>query len=241
MGANGLGAADEEGGRRRDRALPRSSPADAARLGTRVRAAYIEICQSRVCCRSSAMARRPARRPARKSARATPRTQRTRSSRSGHRTRQNHRGLAGAPCRQAVRDDRPCRCRQPKPAFRWRSCAAEFASTLAIVAAHIKATDRAVLAADLSDMAEEPARERLFDVLMRRLEILAPHREAVRSLLRSARRNPPLALALNGTRGALAAMDADRRRHRAVGPARHDARARPGDAVRVGAAHLDRR
>jgi len=73
----------------------------------------------------------------------------------------------------------------------------EFASTLAIVADHIKATDRAVLAADLSDMAEEPQRERLFDVLMRRLETLAPHRQAVRSLLRSARRNPPLALALN--------------------------------------------
>ena len=40
-------------------------------------------------------------------------------------------------------------------------------------------------------------RERLFDVLMRRLELLAPHKEAVRSLLRSARRDPPLALALN--------------------------------------------
>jgi AcrR family transcriptional regulator len=74
----------------------------------------------------------------------------------------------------------------------------EFGSTLAIVAAHMKATDRAVLAADFSDMQEEPARERLFDVLMRRLETLAPHREAVRSLLRSARRNPPLALAING-------------------------------------------
>jgi AcrR family transcriptional regulator len=72
-----------------------------------------------------------------------------------------------------------------------------FPSTLAILAAHIKATDRAVLAADVSDMAEEPERERLFDVLMRRLEILAPHRDAVRSLLRSARRDPPLALALN--------------------------------------------
>jgi AcrR family transcriptional regulator len=74
----------------------------------------------------------------------------------------------------------------------------EFSSTLAILAAHMKATDRAVLAEDLSDMAEEPARERLFDVLMRRLEALAPYREAVRSLLRSARRNPPLAVALNG-------------------------------------------
>jgi AcrR family transcriptional regulator len=73
----------------------------------------------------------------------------------------------------------------------------EFPSTLAILAAHMKSIDRAVLAADQSDMGEEPARERLFDVLMRRLEVLAPHRETVRSLLRSARRNPPLALALN--------------------------------------------
>ena len=74
----------------------------------------------------------------------------------------------------------------------------EFASPLAILAAHIKDTDRAVLAADLSDMADEPPRERLFDVLMRRLEILSPHKEAVRSLIRSAGRNPPLAVAFNG-------------------------------------------
>jgi AcrR family transcriptional regulator len=74
----------------------------------------------------------------------------------------------------------------------------EFASTLGIVAAYVKSTDRAVLAQDMDDMAEEPERERLFDVLMRRLEILAEQRDAVRSLLRSARGNPPLALALNG-------------------------------------------
>jgi AcrR family transcriptional regulator len=73
----------------------------------------------------------------------------------------------------------------------------EFSSALAIHAAHVKAIDRAVLAEDLSDMADEPPRERLFDVLMRRLEVMAPHRQAVRSLLRSAMRNPPLALALN--------------------------------------------
>ena len=73
----------------------------------------------------------------------------------------------------------------------------EFPSTLAILAAHIKSVDRAVLSEDFTDVEEEPARERLFDVLMRRLEILKPHREAVRSLMRSARRNPPLALALN--------------------------------------------
>ncbi len=73
----------------------------------------------------------------------------------------------------------------------------EFSSPLAIYSAHVKSIDRAVLTADLSDTAEEPPRERLFDVLMRRLDAMAPHREAVRSLLRSAMRNPPLALALN--------------------------------------------
>jgi AcrR family transcriptional regulator len=74
---------------------------------------------------------------------------------------------------------------------------AEFGSPLAIVAAHMKDIDRAVLAGGSADVAEEPARERLFDVLMRRLEALAPYKEAVHSLLRSARRNPGLALALN--------------------------------------------
>jgi hypothetical protein len=74
----------------------------------------------------------------------------------------------------------------------------EFGSTIAIMAAYIKSVDRQVLAAHDADMAEEPARERLFDVLMRRLEVLAPHKEAMRSLVRSAGRNPGLAFALNG-------------------------------------------
>ena len=74
---------------------------------------------------------------------------------------------------------------------------AEFGSTLAILAAHIKDIDRTVLAGGDADMTEEPARERLFDVLMRRLEALAPYKEAVRSTMRSARRNPGLAFALN--------------------------------------------
>src|SRR5215510_14665511 len=74
----------------------------------------------------------------------------------------------------------------------------QFGSTLAILAAHVKDTDRAVLAGIDADMAEEPPRERLFDVLMRRLELLAPHKAAVRSLLRSTARDPGLAFALNG-------------------------------------------
>jgi AcrR family transcriptional regulator len=73
----------------------------------------------------------------------------------------------------------------------------EFGSTLAILAAQVKELDRQVLAGGDADMDEEDPRERLFDVLMRRLELLAPHKEAVRSLMRSARVNPPLALALN--------------------------------------------
>lgn len=74
---------------------------------------------------------------------------------------------------------------------------AEFGSVLAIFAAHVKDIDRAVLAGGDADMTEEPPRERLFDVLMRRLEALAPYKEAVRSVMRAARRNPGLALALN--------------------------------------------
>ena len=73
-----------------------------------------------------------------------------------------------------------------------------FGSTTAILAAHMKEIDRAVLAGGDADMGEEPPRERLFDVLMRRLEVLEPHKAAVRSLTRSASRNPGLAFALNG-------------------------------------------
>ena len=73
----------------------------------------------------------------------------------------------------------------------------EFGSTLTIVGAHIKDIDRVVLAGGDADMEHESPRERLFDVLMRRMEALAPHKDAVRSLMRSARRNPGLALALN--------------------------------------------
>ncbi|MGP0093582.1 MAG: TetR/AcrR family transcriptional regulator [Xanthobacteraceae bacterium] len=74
----------------------------------------------------------------------------------------------------------------------------EFDSALGILAAHIKEIDRAVLNSGDADMAEEPARERLFDALMRRIEALAPYKEAIRSLLRSLRRHPGLAFAVNG-------------------------------------------
>jgi AcrR family transcriptional regulator len=73
-----------------------------------------------------------------------------------------------------------------------------FGTKLAILAAHQKDIDRSVLGGIDAEMAEEPPRERLFDVLMRRIDALSPHKAAVRSLLRSAGRNPGLAVALNG-------------------------------------------
>lgn len=74
----------------------------------------------------------------------------------------------------------------------------EFGSPLAILSEHVRRIDRAVLSDTDEDMAEDPARERLFEVLMRRFEAMAPYKEAVRSLTRSAMRNPGLAFTLNG-------------------------------------------
>jgi AcrR family transcriptional regulator len=68
---------------------------------------------------------------------------------------------------------------------------------LAVIADFTSRIDQAVLAGIDADMAGEPARERLFDVLFARLEALAPHREAIRNLGRAARRDPLLALELN--------------------------------------------
>ena len=89
----------------------------------------------------------------------------------------------------------------------------KYASKIEMLAAYMREVDRAVLAGIDADMADEPPRERLFDVLMRRLDIARADKAAVRSLQRSAPLNPGLALALNGLARALDAMDADRRRH----------------------------
>lgn len=74
---------------------------------------------------------------------------------------------------------------------------ASFGSTFDMLVGFTRDTDRQVLATSGDDMDGEPARDRLFDVLMRRLDVLGPHKAAVRSLAESARRNPFFALALN--------------------------------------------
>lgn len=76
---------------------------------------------------------------------------------------------------------------------------ASFASTYDLLAAFFRATDRHVLAEggpDSEDFAGEGPKERLFEVLMRRLDALEPHKNSVRGLLRSARRDPALAVHL---------------------------------------------
>jgi AcrR family transcriptional regulator len=70
-------------------------------------------------------------------------------------------------------------------------------SKIEMLAAHVREVDRAVLDGIDAGMADEPPRERLFDVLMRRLDLLAPDKAAIQSLQRSVLLNPGLTLALN--------------------------------------------
>ncbi len=69
-----------------------------------------------------------------------------------------------------------------------------FRSKEAIVAAFQRGIDAQVLAGDDAALADEPARDRLFDVIMRRFDALAPHKEAVRAILRASLCDPLAAL-----------------------------------------------
>ena len=73
-----------------------------------------------------------------------------------------------------------------------------FDGRLAILDAFAARIDRAVLDGLDAELAEEAPRERLFDVLFARIEALRPHRDAIANLMIAARRDPLLALALNG-------------------------------------------
>jgi AcrR family transcriptional regulator len=69
----------------------------------------------------------------------------------------------------------------------------------AILAAFSRRIDQQVLGArdEAADPFAEPARERLFDILMRRFDALAPYRPAIRHLAEGLRRDPLFALAYN--------------------------------------------
>jgi AcrR family transcriptional regulator len=74
---------------------------------------------------------------------------------------------------------------------------ASYGGRLDILSDFTRRIDERVLETVDPDMREEGLRERLFDVLFSRLEHLDPHRQAIQNLGRAARRDPPLALALN--------------------------------------------
>ena len=72
-----------------------------------------------------------------------------------------------------------------------------FPSKGAIFGGFIRRIDRQVLEGTTTDLAEEPARERLFDVLTRRLDAYAPYKAALRRIREEIRRDPLSAAALN--------------------------------------------
>lgn len=74
---------------------------------------------------------------------------------------------------------------------------AEFDSKTAIIHGLTRRIDRLVLDGIDPEMAGEPARERLFDVLMRRFEMLKPYRAALKSVMRAFRRDPFAAAMFN--------------------------------------------
>lgn len=72
-----------------------------------------------------------------------------------------------------------------------------FPSKGAVLGGFTRRIDRIVLAVDDAEFAKEAPRERLFDVLMRRLDAMAPYREGLRGIVAWLRRDPVAALAMN--------------------------------------------
>ena len=145
-------------------------------------------------------------------------------------------------CLPKSRSSRSASPRSPSaPAFRSPSCAANSARRFAILAAHVKEIDRAVLAGDRCRHGRGAAAR----AAVRRADApdrsagAAQGRRALADALGRAQSRPRVRAQRAG--GALAAMDADRRRHRRRRPARHGPRAGACAAVRLGAAHLGRR
>ncbi|WP_439497727.1 TetR/AcrR family transcriptional regulator [Bosea sp. (in: a-proteobacteria)] len=76
-----------------------------------------------------------------------------------------------------------------------------FPSKLAILGGLTRIVDDAVLAGQSDDLVGEPARERMFDLVMRRLDALAPYKAGLRRIMPAVRRDPMTLAALN--RGAI--------------------------------------
>jgi AcrR family transcriptional regulator len=68
----------------------------------------------------------------------------------------------------------------------------------AVLGLFVRRIDKDVLAAASNELAEEPEKDRVFDVMMRRIDRLSPHKEAVRAITRGLRRDPVALAAMNG-------------------------------------------
>jgi AcrR family transcriptional regulator len=77
----------------------------------------------------------------------------------------------------------------------FRDC---FPSKGAVLAGFSRRIDKIVLDGSSDDLLGEPAKERLFDVLMRRLDAMKPYKAGLESVVDWARREPLEAFALNG-------------------------------------------
>jgi AcrR family transcriptional regulator len=72
-----------------------------------------------------------------------------------------------------------------------------FPSKGAVLGAFSRMIDREVLEGTTQDLADEPARERIFDVMMRRFDAMAPYRTALRRITYAMRGDPLSLVALN--------------------------------------------
>lgn len=72
-----------------------------------------------------------------------------------------------------------------------------FPSKMAILGGLNRIVDEAVLAGVSDDLAGEPARERMFDLVMRRLDALTPYKDGLKRLMPTLRRDPLALAALN--------------------------------------------
>ncbi len=72
-----------------------------------------------------------------------------------------------------------------------------FGSWFDVLAAFAKRIDKQVLEGIDADLAGESTKERLFDLIMRRLDTLAPYKMAIRHILRAAGNDPGLLMGLN--------------------------------------------
>ena len=72
-----------------------------------------------------------------------------------------------------------------------------FPSKGAVLGGFTRRIDRAVLSAPMDDLANASPRDRLFDVLMRRFDAMAPYRDGLREVFAWLKRDPLAAVAMN--------------------------------------------